>query len=79
MGSRLGARLRAFFLQQTGDPVASRQLALQALANLRQYQASSLAYFDSFWIFATLTLSLLVPVLIMKRSVAEKSGHIGTE
>jgi MFS transporter, DHA2 family, multidrug resistance protein len=72
-------RAQTFFFQHTGDPVASRQLALQALANLRQQQASSLAYFDSFWIFAALTLSLLVLVLIMKRSVAEKGAHLGTE
>ncbi len=72
-------RAQAFFHQQTADPVASQQLALQELANLRQHQASSLAYFDSFWIFAVLTLSLLFLVLIMKRSVAEKGAHIGTE
>jgi MFS transporter, DHA2 family, multidrug resistance protein len=32
---------QAGFLQQTGDPVAAQQLAWQALANLRQQQASS--------------------------------------
>jgi hypothetical protein len=31
------------FLQQTGDPVAAQQLALQALATLRQQRASALA------------------------------------
>ena len=41
---------RAFFLQQTGDPVVSRELAWQALENLRQQRASALAYFDCFWI-----------------------------
>ncbi len=41
---------RAFFLQQTGDPAGSQQMALQALDNLRQQQASSLAYFDVFWL-----------------------------
>jgi hypothetical protein len=40
------------FLQQTGDPVAVRQLAPQALANLRQQQASALANFDVFWVLA---------------------------
>ena len=49
---------RAFFLQQTGDPAASQQMALQALANLRQQQAVSLAYFDDFWLFAVLALWL---------------------
>src|SRR6201987_3218634 len=37
---------QAMFLQQTGDPSAAQQLAWQALENLRQQQASSLAYFD---------------------------------
>ena len=36
------------FLQQTGNPLLSRQQAWQALENLRQQQASSLAYFDVF-------------------------------
>src|SRR5271163_3376061 len=39
----------AVFLQQTGDPSAAQQLAWQTLDNLRQQQASSLAYFDVFW------------------------------
>src|SRR6202023_985810 len=39
---------QAFLLQQTGDPVASRELAWQALENLRQQQASALAYFYCF-------------------------------
>ena len=49
---------QAFFFQQTGDPAASQQMALQALANLRQQQAASLAYFDDFWLFAVLALAL---------------------
>jgi MFS transporter, DHA2 family, multidrug resistance protein len=72
-------RAQTFFLQNTADPVASRQLALQELANLRQQQASSLAYFDSFWLFAALTFAILLLVLIMKRSVAEKGARIGAE
>jgi DHA2 family multidrug resistance protein len=72
-------RAQAFFLQQTADPVASRQLALQELATQRQQQASSLAYFDSFWLFAALTFVLLFLVLIMKRSVAEKGAHLASE
>src|SRR6202008_4925825 len=46
---------KAFFLQQTADPVAAQQFAWQELENLRQQQASSLAYFDSFWMIAVLT------------------------
>src|SRR5437588_9674415 len=45
---------RAFFLQQTGDPVLSQQMTWQALADLRQQQAASLAYFDDFYLFAVL-------------------------
>ena len=73
------ARGKGFFLHLTGDPVASQQLAWQELANLRQRQAASLAYFDSFWIFAMLTLGLVLVVLLMKRSVAEKGARVGTE
>src|SRR5262249_11864490 len=70
---------RAFFFQQTGDAAASQQMAVQALENLRQQQASSLAYFDVFWIAAVLALTLTFLVLLMKRSVAEKGAHIGAE
>jgi MFS transporter, DHA2 family, multidrug resistance protein len=67
----------ALFLQQTGDPVAAQQLAAQALENLRQQQASALAYFDVFWLLAVLTILLVPLVLLMKRSVAEKGARIG--
>ena len=70
---------RALFLQQTGDPVVSRELAWQALENLRQQQASALAYFDCFWVFAMLMLALVPVILLMKRSVAEKGAHVGVE
>jgi MFS transporter, DHA2 family, multidrug resistance protein len=67
------------FLQQTGDPVGAQQLALQALANQREQQASALAYFDVFWVLAVVTVALVLFVLIMKRSVAEKGARIGSE
>ena len=67
------------FLQQNGDPVAAQQQAWQALENLRQQQASSLAYFDVFLVLAVVTLVPLVTVLLMKRSVAQKGAHIGAE
>ena len=70
---------RGVFLQQSGDPSAAQQLAWQALENLRQQQASSLAYFDVFWLLAVVTLAPLLAVLLMKRSVAEKGAHIGAE
>jgi DHA2 family multidrug resistance protein len=64
---------------QTGDPVASQQLAWQALENLRQQQASALAYLDCFWIFAVVTVVLAFVVPLMKRSVAEKGTPVGGE
>jgi DHA2 family multidrug resistance protein len=70
---------RALFFQQTGDPAGSQQMALQALDNLRQQQASSLAYFDVFWLAAVLGAALVFLVLVMKRSVAEKGAPVGGE
>jgi MFS transporter, DHA2 family, multidrug resistance protein len=70
---------QARFLQQTGDPAAAQQLAWQALENLRQQQASSLAYFDCFWVFSVVMLALVLAVFLMKRSVAEKGAPIGGE
>jgi DHA2 family multidrug resistance protein len=70
---------RGLFLQQTSDPVAAQQLALQALENLRQQQASALAYFDVFLMLAVVTLVLVPVVLLMKRSVTEKGAHISHE
>jgi MFS transporter, DHA2 family, multidrug resistance protein len=70
---------QARFLRQTGDPAAAQQLAWQALENLRQQQASALAYFDVFLMLAVVTLVLVPVVLLMKRSVAEKGTRIGGE
>jgi DHA2 family multidrug resistance protein len=67
------------FAQQTGDPVAARQLALRTLANLREQQASSLGYFDVFWVLAVVMGALVFVVPLMKRSVAEKGARIGSE
>jgi DHA2 family multidrug resistance protein len=68
-----------YFLQQTGEPARSQEMTLQALDDLRQQQAASLAYFDVFWLFAVLSLGLVLLVLLMKRSVAEPGEHIGAE
>jgi DHA2 family multidrug resistance protein len=70
---------QTFLLQRTGDPARSRLLSVQALDDLRQQQGSSLAYFDVFWLCSVLALALVVLVLFMKRSVAEKGEHIGGE
>ena len=58
------------------DPVAAQQLALQELENVRQQQASTLAYFDIFWMIAVLTFAVAFLVLVMKRSVAEKGAQM---
>jgi MFS transporter, DHA2 family, multidrug resistance protein len=70
---------RGVFLQQSGDPSAAQQLAWQTLDNLRQQQASLLAYFDVFFLLAVVTLAPLLAVLLMNRSVAEKGARIGAE
>jgi DHA2 family multidrug resistance protein len=67
------------FLQRTGDPARSLQLGVQSLDDLRQQQAAALAYFDVFWLCAVLSLSLVVLVPLMKRSVAEKGERISAE
>jgi DHA2 family multidrug resistance protein len=70
---------RTTFFQQTGDPVGSSLMALQRLAEERDRQALSLAYFDVFWLCAVLAVALVPLVLLMKRSVAEKGAHVGAE
>jgi DHA2 family multidrug resistance protein len=72
-------RGQEFFMQKTGDPAGSQLMTVQALDNLRQQQASSLAYFDVFWLCAALGVALVFLVLLMKRSVAEKGAHVGAE
>src|SRR5581483_3381207 len=67
------------FLQQTGDPVATKQMALQTLANLREQQSSALAYFDTFFVFAVVALALIGLVFFMKRSVAARGAHVTAE
>jgi DHA2 family multidrug resistance protein len=54
-------------------------MAFQALADLRQQQAVSMAYFDVFWLFGVLAFGLIILVPLMKRSVAEKGERIGAE
>jgi DHA2 family multidrug resistance protein len=70
---------QAFFVQQTGDGAGSQQMALQTLADLRQQQAASLAYFDVFWLCAALGVALVPLVLLMKRSAAEKGARVAAE
>jgi DHA2 family multidrug resistance protein len=70
---------RAYLSQFSGDPAWSQQASLQSLDDLRQQQAWSLAYFDVFFLCAVLSLALVALVFFMRRSVAEKGEHIGTE
>jgi DHA2 family multidrug resistance protein len=72
-------RARSFFYQRTGDPAGSREKALQVLDNLRQQQAAGLSYFDVFWVCAVLGAALVVLVLLMKRSAAEKGAHVAAD
>ena len=53
----------------------ARQMALQLLENLRQQQSSAFAYFDTFFVFAVLSIPLVAFVFMMKRSVAQKGAH----
>jgi DHA2 family multidrug resistance protein len=73
------ARAQPFFLKLTGDAPLSRLMSLQSLANLRNQQASSLAYFDVFWASALISALLVFLVLLMRRSVAEKGAHLAAE
>ncbi len=66
-------------MRHTGDAALSQQMTLQALEQMRNRQALSLAYFDVFWCSAALAVPLVFLVLLMRRSVAEKGAHIGAE
>jgi MFS transporter, DHA2 family, multidrug resistance protein len=68
-----------WFLRSTGDPVHSRLMSLRTLQAVRDRQAASLAYFDVFWTSAVVAAALVLFVLLMRRSVAEKGAHIGGE
>jgi MFS transporter, DHA2 family, multidrug resistance protein len=68
-----------FFLQHTGDPALSHQMALGVLDQTRTNQALSLAYFDVFSFCAAVGVLLGFFVLLMRRSVAEKGAHVGAE
>ena len=79
MVNSLLARVETFFLHHTGDPPLSHQMSLQVLEQVRTQQALSLAYFDVFTVSAAVGVLLMLVVLLMRRSVAEKGGHIGAE
>lgn len=66
-------------MQQTGDPIAARQMTLKILEDTRDQQALSLAYFDVFWALSAVSLVMIGLVFFMRRSVAEKGAHIAAE
>jgi MFS transporter, DHA2 family, multidrug resistance protein len=68
-----------FFARLSGDAPQARLQALRSLAHLRDRQALSLAYFDVFAFLAALSILLVFVVLMLRRSVAEKGGHIAAE
>ena len=70
---------QTFFLKLTGDPHLSQLMTLQTLADARDRQASSLAYFDIFWTSAALAVCLIGLILLMRRAVAEKGAHVAAE
>jgi DHA2 family multidrug resistance protein len=72
-------RAKTFFFQQTGDPVGSQQMGVNVLSNLRDQQASSLAYFDVFWVIGIVGVVLVFSVLLMKPSAAEKGAHLAAD
>jgi DHA2 family multidrug resistance protein len=70
---------KLFFLQHTGDLPLSLKMTLAALAQTRDQQASSLAYFDVFWSSAAISVALILLIPLMRRSVPEKGAHIAAE
>lgn len=70
---------KAYFMQHNGDPSASSEIALRSLESLRQQQASSFAYFDTFMLFAVISVALIGLVFFMQRSVAAKGAHVAAE
>ena len=70
---------KAIFLQHNGDARLSGDMTLHALELARNRQAASLAYFDVFWTSSVIAAALIVLVLLMRRSVAEKGAHLAAE
>jgi len=68
-----------FFMKLTGDGPLSQLMTLKSLENLKNQQASSLAYFDVFWASALISALLVFLVLLMRRAVAEKGAHLAAE
>ncbi|MGA2052832.1 MAG: DHA2 family efflux MFS transporter permease subunit [Opitutales bacterium] len=65
---------QTFFLQQTGDAPLSQNLVLDTLQQVRDQQASSLAYFDVFFALAVVAALLVFLLPLMRRSVPQKGA-----
>ena len=63
----------------TGDAAAADQTGWQTVSDTLQNQASSLSYFDVFWLSAALALALVPLVFLMRRAVADKGAHLAAE
>ncbi len=72
-------QIQAPLMQHTGDATLSREMGLQLVKNMRDSQASSLAFFDVFWALSVLAAGLAVLVLFMKQSAAEKGAHVAAD
>lgn len=68
-----------FYYGVTGDAAAAQQMTLQSLFDIRHQQAAALSYFDIFWLTSALSLSLILLLTLMKRSVAEKGAHLAAD
>jgi DHA2 family multidrug resistance protein len=71
--------IRARFLGLTGDPARADSMAWKWVSDLRDQQALSMAYLDSFWACGVLAVAIVPLVLLMKRSVAERGAHAAAE
>jgi DHA2 family multidrug resistance protein len=72
-------QLRASLSSLIGDPTTASDMSNQILDNLRQQQATSLSYFDVFWVCGVVAALLIPFVLLMHRSVAEKGAHLAAD
>ena len=69
--------LAQYFTQRNGDAVLSQRMAMQVVENVREKQATSLAYFDVFWLFAVLAAILVPMVLLMRHAVKKEGAPVG--
>jgi DHA2 family multidrug resistance protein len=77
--TELLARGQAIFQQITADGPLAQRMTLGVLEQIRRRQALSLAYFDVFWVSAVVAALLVLLVLWMRPSVAQKGAHVAAE